>query len=103
MRPLPGTKLHQPLPTRRLVQRSRLLDLVAADPEVAPRLVLVVAPAGFGKTTFLSQWLSATSDIRRTAWLSLDSADDHLPTFLRHLVLSLRTVVPEAGSDAMAT
>jgi LuxR family maltose regulon positive regulatory protein len=58
------------------VPRSRLVDqlLEAADP--LPRLVLVCAPAGFGKTTLLSQWLTRgqtaqPAGYRRVAWLSL--------------------------------
>ncbi|HMM94997.1 LuxR C-terminal-related transcriptional regulator [Phycicoccus sp.] len=98
---LPGTKLHQPVPRRRLVQRPRLIDLVAPDPVSVPRLVLVVAPAGFGKTTFLSQWLSATPS-RHVAWLSLEPGDDDLPTFVRQFVLAVQTVAPDAGEDAMS-
>lgn len=81
MPPLSGTKLHQPVPRRRLVQRPRLLDLVEPGAASEPRLVLVVTPAGFGKTTFMSQWLIATQESHRTAWLSLDSGDDHLFTY----------------------
>src|SRR6478752_3913750 len=54
--PVLGTKLHLPLPRRRLVQRSRLLERLEARGGESPRLVLVAAPAGFGKTTLLTQW-----------------------------------------------
>src|SRR2546421_558687 len=54
-----GTKLHIPSPRRRLVQRARLTDHLHGDEGGAPRLVLVAAPAGFGKTTLLAQWLAA--------------------------------------------
>ncbi len=64
--PVLGTKLHPPQPRRRLVERARLLDRLRAE---APRLVLVAAPAGFGKTTLLAQWLAAEAGQR-----SADSA-----------------------------
>jgi ATP/maltotriose-dependent transcriptional regulator MalT len=54
-----GTKLHVPAARRPLVARPRLTELVRSGSEL-PRLVLISAPAGFGKTTLLSQWLSPT-------------------------------------------
>ena len=56
--PVLGTKLHPPRPRRRLVQRARLTDRLRAEGGESPRLVLVAAPAGFGKTTLLAQWLA---------------------------------------------
>jgi LuxR family maltose regulon positive regulatory protein len=77
-----------------------------------PRLVLVSAPAGFGKTTLLTQWLtpppaddrdqSRRPDPPRVAWLSLDAADAELRTFLTHVVAALQTAIPEVGADALA-
>ena len=65
--PVLGTKLHLPSPRRRLVQRARLTDRLRADGGEAPRLVLVAAPAGFGKTTLLAQWLAA-AERRSAGW-----------------------------------
>lgn len=56
--PVSGTNVHVPTPRRRLVQRARLLDRLEARAGLMPRLVLVSAAAGFGKTTLLTQWLS---------------------------------------------
>src|SRR5262245_49761288 len=96
--PVLGTKLRLPSPRRRLVERARLTDRLRADREERPRLVLVAAPAGFGKTTLLSQWLAADELSRpRVAWLALDSGDAELPLFLTHLVAALQTAEPEAG------
>lgn len=96
--PVLGTKLHPPRPRRRLVQRDRLTDrLRAAD---GPRLILVAAPAGFGKTTLLAQWLAAAE--RRAAWLALDAGDADLGRFLTHLVAAIQTVEPDVGAEALA-
>jgi LuxR family maltose regulon positive regulatory protein len=73
--PVLGTKLHLPAPRRRSVQRARLTEQLRADEGGRSRLVLVAAPAGFGKTTLLTQWLSAVEPSqRRAAWLALGSA-----------------------------
>src|SRR5438045_2704121 len=98
--PVPATKLRPPRPRRRLVQRARLTDRLAADGGQEPRLVLVAAPAGFGKTTLLAQWL--TSSRRRGAWLALDSGDADLRLFLTHVAAAIQTVEPQAGIDALA-
>jgi LuxR family maltose regulon positive regulatory protein len=90
-----GTKLHLPSPRRRLVQRSRLIDQMVADGGEEARLVLVAAPAGFGKTTFLAQWLAAERLQRRVAWLALDSGDADLRLFLTHLVAAIQTAEPD--------
>ncbi len=100
--PVLGTKLHLPSPRRRLVQRSRLTDQLRADGGDGPRLVLVAAPAGFGKTTLLAQWLAVEKSQRRVAWLALDPGDADLRLFLTHLVAAIQTAEPEAGVDALA-
>jgi LuxR family transcriptional regulator, maltose regulon positive regulatory protein len=101
--PVLGTKLHLPSPRRRLVQRARLTDRLHAEGSVGPRLVLVAAPAGFGKTTLLAQWLAAVEPSqRRVAWLALDSDDADVRRFLTHLVAAVQTAVPEVGGEALA-
>src|SRR5690349_12486811 len=94
--PALGTKLRPPRPRRRLVQRARLTDRLRAE---APRLVLVAAPAGFGKTTLLTQWLG---EEHRVAWLALDAGDADPRQFLSHVVAAIQTVAPDAGADALA-
>ena len=69
------TKLYVPRPRQGQVKRSRLVARL--DRGLDARLVLVSAPAGFGKTTLLTEWLAAAADRpRRTAWLSLDRGDN---------------------------
>ena len=98
-----GTKLHLPSPRRRLVQRARLIDQMGADGREGPRLVLIAAPAGFGKTTLLAQWLAPAGRSQRgVAWLALDPGDDDVRLFLTHLVAAIQTAEPEAGVDALA-
>lgn len=75
-----------------------------------PRLVLVCAPAGFGKTTLMAQWLApnepgetaAPPPSQRVAWLSLDAEDDIPRRFLTHLVAALQVVDPHVGAEASA-
>ncbi len=100
--PVLGTKLHLPAPRRRLVQRDRLVNRLAAGAGETPRLVLIAAPAGFGKTTLLTQWLAAEQGRRTVAWLALDAADADLRRFLTHLVTAVRTIEPDVGADALA-
>jgi LuxR family maltose regulon positive regulatory protein len=101
--PVLATKLRPPRPRRRLVQRGRLTDRLRAAGREGPRLVLVAAPAGFGKTTLLAQWLADAEDSRhRVAWLALDRGDADLRLFLTHLASAVQTVAPGAGVDALA-
>src|SRR5690349_6302145 len=101
--PVLGTKLHLLSARRRLVQRERLADRLRAGGGEAPRLVLVAAPAGFGKTTLLAQWLAhAEQSQRKVAWLALDAGDADLRRFLTHLVAAIRTAEPGAGIEALA-
>jgi ATP/maltotriose-dependent transcriptional regulator MalT len=84
------------------VQRARLIDQLRVDGGEGSRLVLVAAPAGFGKTTLLAQWLAAEASQRRVAWLALDPGDADLRTFLTHLVAAIQTAEPDVGVDALA-
>src|SRR3954471_23480456 len=103
--PLLSTKLRAPTPRRRLVARARLVDRLV-DPTMVPRLVLVSAPAGFGKTTLLTQWVTAGQDqappALRVGWLSLDESDNDPRAFLSHLVAALQVACPDVGAEALA-
>jgi hypothetical protein len=60
--------------------------------------MLVSAPAGFGKTTLLAQWLAACparpTNQRSAAWLSLDQGENDPASFWTYLIAALRTVAP---------
>jgi LuxR family transcriptional regulator, maltose regulon positive regulatory protein len=88
-----ATKLHIP-PTRPgFVARPQLTDRLTKG--TAGAIVLVCAPAGFGKTSLLADW--ARRDPRPVAWLSLDDADNDPARFWRHVVATLEGVRPEVG------
>ncbi|WP_245743435.1 LuxR C-terminal-related transcriptional regulator [Geodermatophilus poikilotrophus] len=99
--PLLTTKLHAPRRRRGLVARPRLIERLSRGNEAA--LTLVSAPAGFGKTTVLSDWLSAAPAADRcVAWLSLDARDDDPALFWAYLVAAVQTALPGAGAGALA-
>ncbi|MGE0056576.1 MAG: LuxR C-terminal-related transcriptional regulator, partial [Dehalococcoidia bacterium] len=60
------------------------------------------APAGFGKTTLLADWLAAASETRSVAWLSLDQHDNNAAVFWTYVIAALQTVAPEAGASTLA-
>jgi LuxR family maltose regulon positive regulatory protein len=65
-------------------------------------LTLVSAPAGFGKTTLLTDWLAAAPGDGRSAWLSLDHSDNDPALFWAYFIAALRTVAPGIGEGALA-
>jgi ATP/maltotriose-dependent transcriptional regulator MalT len=99
-----GTKLHLPSPRRRLVSRPRITDQLLVAGGQRPRLVLVAAPAGFGKTTLVAQWLAQAAGTSQctVAWLALDPGDTELRMFLTHLVAAIQIAEPEVGVEALA-
>jgi LuxR family maltose regulon positive regulatory protein len=99
--PLLATKLHVPRRQRDLVARPRLSERLSRGAESA--LTLVSAPAGFGKTTLLTQWLAAPpADRRSVAWLSLDQRDNDPGLFWTYLVGALKTAVQGVGASALS-
>jgi LuxR family maltose regulon positive regulatory protein len=98
--PLLETKLRVPRLRRALVPRPRLSERLSRGAESA--LTLVSAPAGFGKTTLLTEWLAdAPADGRSAAWLSLDQRDDDPGVFWTYLIAALRTAAPGVGTAAL--
>jgi LuxR family maltose regulon positive regulatory protein len=97
--PLLPLKLTPPPPREGVLLRP---DLQALLPEIRVHpLTLVVAPAGYGKTTLLSQWVQ---DLSRTgaavSWLTLDSSERAPALFLAYLIRSFQTSFPQIGADA---
>jgi LuxR family maltose regulon positive regulatory protein len=99
--PLPASRV--PTLRRAVVPRPRLAAQLSFLPATRPRLVLVSAPAGFGKTTLLSQWLAAQGhDDSRVAWLSLEPDDSDLRRFLTRVVAALADCTEPFGEQTMA-
>jgi len=98
------TKFYVPRSRRGLVSRLRLSERL--DRGTASKLMLVSAPAGFGKTTLLTQWLAAgpgaPADKRPAAWLSLDQGDNDPASFWAYVIAALRTTSPGVGENALA-
>ncbi len=93
-----STKLHVPRPRAQLVQRSHLVRRLQQGVEGA--LTLVSAPAGFGKTTLLAQWLAESG--MPVAWLSLEPEDNEPTRFLSYVIAALQTLDPHLGTTALA-
>src|SRR6266498_951378 len=99
--PLLETKLHVPRWRRGLVARPRLSERLSRGAESA--LTVVSAPAGFGKTTLLAQWLAtAPGDGPSAAWLSLDQRDNDPAVFWTYLVAALQTAAHGVGAGALS-
>jgi LuxR family transcriptional regulator, maltose regulon positive regulatory protein len=95
--PLLATKLYRPLPRAHLVRRSHLTERLIQGAK-GP-LTLVSAPAGFGKTTLLAEWLSERAT--PAAWLSLDAGENDPARFLAYLVAAVQTIVPNTGKGVL--
>jgi LuxR family maltose regulon positive regulatory protein len=94
-------KLYVPKTRRGLVPRPRLSERL--DRGIASKLTLVSAPAGFGKTTLLTEWLAeGPAGERLVAWLSLDRADNDPASFWTYLIAALQTVAAGTGKSALS-
>jgi LuxR family transcriptional regulator, maltose regulon positive regulatory protein len=89
------TKFHNPIPIGHLTVRPRLDQLLDESMQPGCRLVLVTAPAGFGKSTLVSAWM-CKHEIPFT-WLSLDSGDNEPRVFLSYLIGALQKIHPAVG------
>ncbi len=90
------TKLNRPRAPGDLVPRPKLIDRLNQG-RLRP-LILVTAPAGYGKSTLLSSWLATLSD-EPTAWLSLESYDDDPATFWIYFTAAMQTMFPHVGQN----
>jgi len=95
--PVLVTKLFIPPPRRKVIPRPRLIERL--NEGLDRKLTLISAPAGFGKTTLVSEWVADGET--QTAWLSLDDADNDPARFLTSLVAALRTVAATLGEGIL--
>ena len=92
-----STKLFRPDPRHQTVERTRLHDLLRQG--CALPLTLVVAPAGWGKSTLVADWLR--QDRVTAGWVSLDGGDDDPHRFWRYLLLAAGQAGRGAGTAAL--
>ncbi len=95
--PVLATKLYIPPPQPNAVLRSRLVERLNAG--LHRKLTLISAPAGFGKTTLVREWVASRG--RPVAWLSLDEGDTDPNRWLTYLIAALQTVSKQVGQEML--
>jgi LuxR family maltose regulon positive regulatory protein len=95
------TKLYIPPPRPKYVPRTHLIERLNEGLLVGrtPGVTLISAPAGFGKTTLISEWVAACNC--QVAWLSLDKGDSDPTRFLTYFITALQMVAPHLGADVL--
>ena len=96
--PLLTTKLYMPPIRPELVPRPLLLERL--NEGLHRKLIVISAPAGFGKTTLISAWIKESGI--SAAWISLDENDNDPARFLAYLVAALRTIQPDIAKGALS-
>jgi ATP/maltotriose-dependent transcriptional regulator MalT len=96
--PSAATKFRPPIAARALVKRAKLIDRLWSAGR--KRLIVIHAPAGFGKSTLATQWREhlISNDVS-VAWLSIDSDDNNVTWFLEHLVESIQQARPDLATE----
>src|SRR5687767_14826574 len=93
-----ATRLRIPPQSQHTVPRTKLINtLETGIPHY--RISLISAPAGYGKTTLMSQWAHASQ--LPIAWVTIGPEDDDVERFLRCLVMAWEAVQPDIRQTAM--
>ena len=102
--PTLATKLYIPPSRPKAVLRPGLIERLNEGLSAGHKLTLIAAPAGFGKTTLVSEWVAgcAARPKVRVAWLSLDAGDSDPARFLAYLVAALQTIFAGIGAGVLA-
>lgn len=95
--PILATKLYSPPPRPEIVHRRDLIERLNTG--LQHTLTLISAPAGFGKTTLVSAWLTECS--QPAAWVSLDTGDNDHIRFLTYFVAAVQTIAPQIGTGVL--
>ena len=98
LQPHLATKFYVPRPPARLVHRARLIERLSQG--LSQPLILISAPAGFGKTTLVAEFLAACG--LPAVWLSLDAEDNDPQRFLSTLLAAFQTHDPSLGASVQA-
>jgi LuxR family transcriptional regulator, maltose regulon positive regulatory protein len=93
------TKFYIPPPRPKAVLRPRLVERL--NEGLDRKLVLTSAPAGFGKTTLVSEWTASCG--RPVAWLSLDDRDNDPTRFLTYFITAMQTILANIGAGVLGT
>ncbi len=101
--PLLSTKFNVPPAGAKIIHRQRLLRILDESLGQNASLTLVCGPAGYGKTTVVSEWLRTSQQIRpdQFAWLTLERGDDDLTRFLTYFVTALQRIRPGIGASLL--
>jgi len=97
--PILATKLYIPPPRSKVVLRPRLIERLNENLPSGRKLTLISAPAGFGKTTLVGEWIAGCG--QPAAWLSLDEGDNDLTRFLIYFVAALQTIAANIGKGVL--
>jgi LuxR family maltose regulon positive regulatory protein len=97
--PILATKLYIPPPRPKIVARPALIEKLNDGLSAGHKLTLISAPAGFGKTTLLSEWGAGCG--WPVAWFSLDEGDNDPVRFLTYLVAALQKIQPNVGEGLL--
>jgi LuxR family maltose regulon positive regulatory protein len=92
------TKLYVPSTRSELVSRPRLIERLSAGSQ--RNLTLVSAPAGFGKTTLVGEWVGQLD--HPVAWLSIDENDNDPNRFLSYIIAALRTIEASIAAGVLS-
>ncbi len=95
------TKLFVPRLRPFLVPRPHLIKQLNKGCQLGCKLTLISAPAGFGKSTLLIDWVQQAKPNTSVAWLSLDDGDNDLIRFLTYFIAALQTIKSHIGQGAM--
>jgi LuxR family transcriptional regulator, maltose regulon positive regulatory protein len=97
--PVLVTKLFIPPPPPKVVARPRLMKQLNEGLSTGRNITVISAPAGFGKTTLITEWIASCG--QPAAWLSLDEGDKDLTHFLIYIVRALQHDLTGSGGGVI--
>jgi LuxR family maltose regulon positive regulatory protein len=92
-----ATKLLMPTQRAALVSRQNLLEIL--DKSLVCKVTIITAPAGFGKTTLIGDWINQRNI--QAAWLSMDENDNDPNRFLSYFIKALQTIDSDIGETIL--